>query len=385
MKVAPLLGLPYQHSMHLCLIDDISKRKADLTEREEIAAQNEFLAYHDYLTGAYNRRYFEAELQRRVDRGDFPLTILRGNVDAFKDFNVSYGHLEGDQLLVKITQRISARISDGDILARIGGDDFAILVSGKPEAEIRHYLERLNRLAVNDFMNQEKYQLVDVSWGYGIQKNREDRLDQIFDEAEAYMNNRKYYNQKSIKSKTIDVIMQTLFIKSEREKRHSERVGKLCEKTAIKLSMNKSQLDKVRVAGYLHDIGKIGIDEAILNKAGRLDHREWEMMKLHPVKSAEILATTREYADIAEIVRAHHERYDGSGYPRGLAGLAIPLMARIIAISDAYDAMTEKRTYRDPLSKAEAVAELQKSAGSDFDPEIVAVFVNQVVAVVTTA
>lgn len=384
MKIAPLRGLPYPHSMHLCLIEDITKRKAAVTEREEIATQNEFLAYHDYLTGIYNRRYFEAEFQRRVDRGEFPIAILRGNIDAFKDFNIDYGHLEGDQLLVKIAQRIKARINDRDTLARIGGDDFAILVSGKPEAEIRQYLETLNHQSVNDFMNQEKYQLVDVSWGYGIQKKQQDRLDQIFDEAEAYMNNRKYYNQKSIKSKTIDVIMQTLFIKSEREKRHSERVGKLCEKTAGKLNLNKSQVDKVRIAGYLHDIGKIGIDEAILNKPGQLDQREWEIMKLHPSKSAEILATTREYSDIAEIVSSHHERYDGSGYPMRLAGAEIPLMARIIAICDAYDAMTEKRTYHDPLRKKEAVAELKKCAGTHFDPEIVAVFVNQVIGVETT-
>lgn len=500
MKVAPLRGLPYPHSMHLCLIDDITKRKAteaalqralertqsminnheavmllikpesgqiieantaasqfygytkqellsmtiqdintldkqalqalrmqvlnkghkyftfphrlqsgairmvdvysspidyddqkvlfsiifDVTAREEIATQNEFLAYHDYLTGVYNRRYFEAEFKRRVDRGEFPISILRGNVDAFKDFNIDYGHLEGDQLLIKVAQRISARINDRDTLARIGGDDFAILVSGKHETEIRQYLDKLNHHTVNDFMNLEKYKRVDVSWGYGIQRNKKDPLDQIYDEAEAYMNNRKYYNQKSIRSKTIDVIMQTLFIKSEREKRHSERVGKLCEKTAAKLNLNKSQLDKVRVAGYLHDIGKIGIDETILNKPGRLDPREWEIMKLHPAKSAEILATTREYADIAEIVRSHHERYDGSGYPKGLSGAEIPLMARIIAISDAYDAMTEKRTYRDPLSKAEAVAELKKCAGTHFDPEIVAVFVNEVIGVEKT-
>jgi diguanylate cyclase (GGDEF)-like protein/PAS domain S-box-containing protein/putative nucleotidyltransferase with HDIG domain len=379
MKVAPLLDLPYQHTMHLCLIDDITKSKADLTEREEIAKQNEFLAYHDYLTGIYNRRFFEKEFNRRVDHGEFPIAILRGNIDAFNEFNSTYGHLAGDQLLINIARRIKACLSDFDILARIGGDDFAILVSGRQEAEIRQYLEKFNHQVLNDFLNQEKYKLIGISWGYGIQKNRQDPLDKIYDEAETFMNNRKFYNQKSIKSKTIDVIMQTLFIKSEREKKHSERVGKLCEKTADRLNLNKSQIDKVRIAGYLHDIGKIGIDEAILNKPGQLNQREWEIMKLHPSKSAEILATTREYGDIAEIVSSHHERYDGSGYPKGLAGVEIPFMARIIAICDAYDAMTEKRTYRDPLRKKEAVAELKRCAGTYFDPEIVAVFVSQVI------
>lgn len=379
MKVAPLLGLPYQHSMHLCLIDDITKSKAALIEREEIARQNAFLAYHDYLTGSYNRRFFEEEFNRRTDRGEFPIAILRGNIDAFNEFNSTYGHLAGDQLMIEIARRIKSCISDGDILARMGGDNFAILVSGRPEAEIRQYLEKLNHQLVEDFLKQEKYQQVGISWGYGIQKTWQDPLDRIYDEAEAFMNNRKFYNQKSIRSKTINVIMQTLFIKSEREKKHSERVGKLCEKTADKLNLNQSQIDKVRIAGYLHDIGKIGIDEAILNKPGQLNQGEWEIMKLHPAKSAEILATTREYGDIAEIVSSHHERYDGSGYPQGLAGAAIPLMARIIAICDAYDAMTEERTYRVPLKKKEAIAELKKCAGSHFDSEIVAVFVKQVI------
>lgn len=379
MKVAPLLDLPYQHTMHLCLIDDITKSKADLTEREEIAKQNEFLAYHDYLTGSYNRRFFEKEFKRRVDHDEFPIAVLRGNIDAFNEFNSTYGHLAGDQLLIKIARRIKACMSDFDILARIGGDDFAILISGRHESEIRQYMEKLNHQVLDDFLNLEKYKRVGISWGYGIQKNQQDPLDKIYDEAEAFMNNRKFYNQKSIRSKTINVIMQTLFIKSEREKNHSERVGKLCEKTADRLNLNKSQIDKVRIAGYLHDIGKIGIDEAILNKPGQLNQREWEIMKLHPAKSAEILATTREYRDIAEIVSTHHERYDGSGYPKGLAGAEIPLMARIIAICDAYDAMTEKRTYRVPLKKKEAVAELEKCAGTHFDPEIVAVFVSQVI------
>ncbi|WP_303867585.1 HD domain-containing phosphohydrolase [Acetobacterium wieringae] len=385
MKVAPLLGLPYQHTMHLCLIDDITKSKADLLEKEEIARENAFLAYHDYLTGSYNRRFFEKEFNRRVLRGDFPVAILRGNIDGFNEFNSTYGHLAGDQLLVTITERITACLSDSDILARMCGDDFAILVSGRDEADIRQYLETLNHHVVADFINHEKYQMVDISWGYSIQKKPQDPLDKIFDEAETFMNNRKFYNQKSIRSKTINVIMQTLFIKSEREKKHSERVGKLCEKTAEKLGLNKSQIDKVRVAGYLHDIGKIGVDEAILNKPGKLNAQEWEIMKHHPSKSAEILATTREYRDIAEIVSSHHERYDGSGYPNGLTGPEIPLMARIIAICDAYDAMTEKRTYHDPLRKKEAIVELKQCAGTHFDPEIVAVFVNRVIGEKTSA
>jgi putative nucleotidyltransferase with HDIG domain len=219
---------------------------------------------------------------------------------------------------------------------------------------------------------------VTVSWGYGIQENKDATLDQIYEEAEAFMNNRKFYNQKSLRSKTVDIIMETLFIKSEREKKHSDRVGRLCETVARNMKLSKSDIDKIRVAGFLHDIGKISIDEMILNKPGKLDDHEWEMMKLHPSKSAEILIKSKEYNDIAEIVLFHHERFDGRGYPGGFAGEEIPQMARIISVCDAYDAMTEQRSYRTPLSKEEAIAELKKCSGTQFDPEVVDLFINQI-------
>jgi HD-GYP domain-containing protein (c-di-GMP phosphodiesterase class II) len=144
------------------------------------------------------------------------------------------------------------------------------------------------------------------------------------------------------------------------------------------MKLSNSDIDKIRVAGFLHDIGKISIDEMILNKPGKLDDHEWEMMKLHPSKSAEILIKSKEYNDIAEIVLFHHERFDGRGYPGGFAGEEIPQMARIISVCDAYDAMTEQRSYRTPLSKEEAIAELKKCSGTQFDPEVVDLFINQI-------
>jgi HD-GYP domain-containing protein (c-di-GMP phosphodiesterase class II) len=144
------------------------------------------------------------------------------------------------------------------------------------------------------------------------------------------------------------------------------------------MNCNREFINKISVAGSLHDIGKIGISETILNKEGKLDNIEWGIMKLHPVKSAEILETTEEYKDIAEVVAAHHERWDGTGYPNGLRGEGIPKMARIIAVADAYDAMVEIRSYRAPVSKEDAIAELVKCSGTQFDPHIVDVFVNQV-------
>jgi diguanylate cyclase (GGDEF)-like protein/PAS domain S-box-containing protein/putative nucleotidyltransferase with HDIG domain len=349
----------------------------DVSEREKIAKENEYLAYHDYLTGLYNRRFFVDEFKRRSNSGDFPIALFLGDIDGFKTLNDTLGHTAGDKVLKKMASQLNGLIGDGDMLARIGGDEFAILVSGKNKLEVSQYLDMLSGEFDQD-NDTGSSMFVTVSWGYGIQENKDATLDQIYEEAEAFMNNRKFYNQKSLRSKTVDIIMETLFIKSEREKKHSDRVGRLCETVARNMKLSKSDIDKIRVAGFLHDIGKISIDEMILNKPGKLDDHEWEMMKLHPSKSAEILIKSKEYNDIAEIVLFHHERFDGRGYPGGFAGEEIPQMARIISVCDAYDAMTEQRSYRTPLSKEEAIAELKKCSGTQFDPEVVDLFINQI-------
>ena len=348
----------------------------DVTDREEIAKANEFLAYHDFLTGLFNRRFLAEEFERRSNTKKFPIALLLGDIDNFKHLNDTLGYVAGDKVLKEIADKLQKLVRPEDLLARIGGDEFAIVVSGMKETEVRQYLEMLNR-EFDQGKELESSRGTTVSWGYGIQTDAQESFDQIRERAESLVNNRKFYNQKSMRSKMVDVIMETLFVKSEREKRHSERVGRLCEGIARKMHLSKSDIDKVRVAGFLHDIGKIGIDEAILNKPGKLNQEEWEIMKLHPSKSAEILLKNKEYNDIAEIVLFHHERMDGRGYPGGFSGNEIPIMSRIVAVCDAYDAMTEQRMYRKPMSKEEAIAELRRCSGTQFDSEIVELFVSQ--------
>lgn len=353
----------------------------DVTKREEIAKQNEFMAYHCHLTGLYNRRFFEEDFERRVKKGDFPVAILLGNLDGFRMFNDAFGRVEGDEVLKTTAKRLKALINDGDVLARVGGDEFAIIVTGKNEVDIRQYLDKLNQEFDSDYENFEIDEIDEVltmSWGYGFQRHKEDSLDKLYKDAETFMRNRKFYSDRSARSKLVDVIMGTLFAKSKREKDHSERVGELCRTIARELKLSKSEVDKIRVAGLLHDIGKIGIDETILNKPGKLGAAEWELMKLHSAKGSAILEKTTEYNDIADIVLLHHERYDGFGYPHGLKSDAIPLGARIIAIADAFDTMTSERTYKVAMEKEEAREEIRSCSGTHFDPEIVSVFINKI-------
>jgi HD-GYP domain-containing protein (c-di-GMP phosphodiesterase class II) len=191
----------------------------------------------------------------------------------------------------------------------------------------------------------------------------------------------KLYERSSVRSNTIDLIMSTLFEKSNRESNHSDRVSSICQATASIMKFDKGDVERMRIAGLVHDIGKIGIDDKILNKAGSLSSDEWYEMKKHPEIGWRILSTTNEFLELAQFVLNHHEKWDGSGYPNGLKGEAIQLEARIIAIADAYDAMTSDRSYRKRLSNEEAIKELTRCSGSQFDPNLVEVFVNQVISV----
>jgi diguanylate cyclase (GGDEF)-like protein/PAS domain S-box-containing protein len=350
----------------------------DVTERAEIAKQNEYLAYHDYLTGLYNRRHYEEEFQRQVERNDFPIGIFLGDVDGFKVYNDTYGHSEGDKVLRKIAENLRTLVGHDGTLARVGGDEFSIIVSGKHKLEMQRYLDKLNHEYDNAPNDSTMDEQPTISWGYALQRKKDDTLDSLEEEAEAFMYNRKFYSHHSLRSKTVNTIMETLFTKSEREKNHSERVGLLSEAIAKHMHLSNEAIDKIRVAGFLHDIGKIGIDEAILNKPGKLDANEWEIMKLHPAKSAGILNKTHEYQEISDIVLSHHERYDGHGYPGKLQAEAIPLAARIIAVADTYDAITNDRPYKKALNRSAAITELKKIAGTQLDPEIVSIFIDNV-------
>ena len=350
----------------------------DVTNREEAIEQIHRLAYYDFLTGVYNRRYFEEEFIRSNNKENFPLAIILGDVNGLKIVNDSFGHCQGDQLLKEATIRIKERLSCEHIFARVGGDEFGIIVKQSNEEEIKLLTNQIEEYVNNCNNETDKYHL-SISFGYGIQREKNDTLDELMKEAETLMYNRKNYNSRSLRNNTVNIILNTLFEKSESEKRHSERVGVICEVIAKKMRWFAQAVDRIRVAGSLHDIGKIGISEYILNKSSRLDNEEWKIMKTHTEKGARILRNTVEFKDIADIILYHHERYDGSGYPYGLKGEDIPIESRIIAVADAYDAMTNERSYRKALSEEDVVRELIECSGTQFDPEIVSIFMNEVI------
>ncbi len=347
----------------------------DITERKQMEQKMEYLSYHDQLTGLYNRRFFEEELKRLDVEKNFPLTIVMADVNGLKLVNDSFGHDIGDELLKKVAEVMIKGCRDNDIVARLGGDEFMILLPKTDIYETEQIIKHIKDIALKEKVSSLD---ISVSFGYGTKKNEEEKIQEIFKKAEDYMYKKKLFESPSMRGKTISAIINTLYEKNKREEQHSHRVSALCVSMGNALGLPEGEIEELKTVGLLHDIGKIAIEENILNKQGKLTSDEWEEIKRHPEIGYRILNTVNDMSEMAEYILGHHERWNGMGYPKNLKGEEIPLQSRIIAILDSYDAMTSERSYRRALPEEAAIKELQINAGIQFDPELVRVFIEKV-------
>lgn len=344
----------------------------DITERKLAENKLIFLSYHDYLTGLYNRKFFSEEMKRLNTIQNLPISIIMADINGLKLINDSFGHLMGDVLLVEASKAIVDGCRDFDIVARIGGDEFAIIL---PKTDSIHAQKVVKAIMENIGIDTDKNSLLSLSLGVATKDNMQEDISELFASAENSMYKKKIYESSSVKNQTVNVIMNSLFEKSERELEHSKRVSEFCFMIANHLGFDQNEVNKIKTAGLLHDIGKISIDEKILNKSDKLSHEEWVEMKKHSESGWRILSSVKEFSEIAECIVSHHEMWDGKGYPNGLKGKEIPIESRIISIADAFDAMTSTRTYRKGMSQKQAIDELRKFSGIQFDHEIVDVFI----------
>ena len=358
------------YNVVICICRDISGRK-------QAEADIRYLSYHDSLTGLYNRRYLEQELKRLDRPENLPLAIIVGDVNGLKLINDAFGHLQGDILLQKAASIMKSVCRKEDIVTRWGGDEFVILLPRTPR---KAALEVMERIRNNVVLADAGLIRISISLGAAVKKEAAEDVLKILVAAETDMYKTKLKERQNAIGQAIHVIHAAVLKKSPQEAQHSRRVSMLCRQIARAMGLSDYRVREMAAVGYLHDIGKICVADHILKKAGRLKSQEWQEVTRHPEVGYSILRASTDTAELAGYVLSHHERYDGSGYPAGLAGKDIPLQARILAVADAYDAMTSDRPYRKAMSVQAAVRELKACSGKQFDPEIVEIFLNKVLS-----
>jgi diguanylate cyclase (GGDEF)-like protein/PAS domain S-box-containing protein len=344
----------------------------DITERKRAEDQIRYLSFHDKLTDLYNRVYFEEELNRLDTERQLPISIVMGDVNGLKLVNDAFGHAAGDKLLVRVAQILRDCCRKEDVIARLGGDEFAIFLPRTGLRETSIIIDRIKLACQN--ASQDPVQL-SIALGAVTKENPAQSIQEIQREAEERMYRSKLLESKSLRASIISSLKRTLFEKSHETEEHTNRLQRVALKIGRALDLSESELNDLSLLSTLHDIGKIAIPEGIIVKPGELSTEEWDLVWKHPEIGYRIAAATPELVPIAEAILAHHEWWDGTGYPRGLKGEEIPLLSRIISIVDAFDVMIFGRPYKERITREQALFELQKKAGSQFDPKLIAIFV----------
>lgn len=349
-------------------IQDITKRKD--TENEIL-----HLSYRDVLTGLYNRRFYEEEIRRLNTERNLPISIIMADVNSLKFFNDAFGHQTGDELLQKAALAIKSACRADDIVARWGGDEFVVLLPRTDKEAVKGIVKRIKEFYSNQSVNDLS---ISISVGWSTKNSMDEDIVKVINHAEDFMYKHKIVENEGKRGNTITTIIRTLHEKNPKEEEHAKRVSEISEKIGTALELSEMEVSELKVVGLIHDIGKIAIEEGILNKPGVLTDQEMEEIRRHPDIGFRILSSSHEMLELADCILSHHERWDGKGYPRGLEGEEIPRTARIIALADSYDAMLSERPYRKTLSEETMIKEIHKKAGTQFDPEIARLFVEKV-------
>jgi diguanylate cyclase (GGDEF)-like protein/PAS domain S-box-containing protein len=348
----------------------------DVTEQRKKENEIRYLSYHDKLTGLYNRAFFEEQIERWDNEKYLPLSIIIGDANGLKLANDVFGHHEGDRILQKIARIMKKSSRPTDIVARWGGDEFAIISPNTTEAFGMRICD-----AIKAACDQEAEDPIkpSIALGCATKEKLSENLQQVVKESEDRMYRQKLLENRSTRSAIIASLKKTLFEKSCETQEHAQRIHQISLKTGQKIGLSANELDDLSLVAILHDMGKIVIEDQILVKPGELTPDEWKVMRRHPEVGYRIAESCTELSHIAEYILAHHERWDGTGYPQGLKGTDIPRISRIITIVDAFDVMTHSRPYKSAaMSTKEALAEIQRCAGTQFDPELAEVFMTVV-------
>ncbi len=348
---------------------------AGALSKHETERRLRYLSLHDTLTGLPNRSSFEEQMTRFSDRSHDPVCVLSADIDGLKLVNDTLGHHMGDRLLQAGAGILQTVVRTQDVLARVGGDEFVMLLPQTDERQGSRIMGQIEEEA--ERYNREHSTLpISMSLGISCRLASEEDLKETYRRADDAMYRNKMNKESSGKSYIINALMATLGERDYITEGHGRRLADLTMRIGISMNLDSGRRDNLNLLAQVHDLGKVGIPDDILFKPGPLTDDEWEIMKQHPEKGYRIASSSPDLSGIADLILKHHEKWDGSGYPLGVSGQDIPLECRILAVVDAFDAMTQDRPYAKARTHADACAELHRCSGTQFDPQVVDVFMH---------
>ncbi|WP_422486440.1 diguanylate cyclase [Gudongella sp. DL1XJH-153] len=348
----------------------------DITQQKEREEKINYLTYYDDMTGVYNRRFYNNTIKDMDSEESLPLSVIVGDINGLKLINDAFGHDYGDELIIKTAELLKESIRSTDVLARTGGDEFVIMLPNTTFEIVKKIVKRIMEEGdILNELNSDSPVKISISLGYATRETMKEDLDEIIKLAEDHMYRNKLFDHKSTHSTIIKSIRNSLLRRGEENEENLTNMEKVAKEMANRIGFNEDMTEKLKTLVSIHDIGKIAIDTELLNKEEPLSKDEWELIRKHPEMGYRIAMASIELSAIADYILSHHERWDGSGYPDGLKYDEIPTLSRIVSIMDSYDAMITERPYKEKLSIEEALEEIRRNAGTQFDPELAEIFI----------
>lgn len=344
----------------------------DITDTRKKEKEINFLSFHDQLTGLYNRRFMEEQIQALDTAQSLPFSIIMADVNGLKLSNDAFGHNQGDKLLQGAAELFNSVFREMDIVTRVGGDEFVVLLPNTSKHVVLEIMERLNDRIKDITVGPIP---LSISFGDATKIDVTEDIQAVYKKAEDRMYHNKLLESHKTRSRMIHYIFRTIELDYGIIDHHQKRVSELAEETAEIFDLLKGEKDNLIDAALYHDVGLVAIDMNLPNKPGALDEDERVEIRRHSECGYRILCAISEYAEIADIILAHHEWYNGAGYPKNLRGDEIPYISRVLAVLDSYDAMTHERLYKKVYSKEGAIEELRAHRGTQFDPAVLDCFI----------
>ncbi|MEN6463014.1 MAG: HD domain-containing phosphohydrolase, partial [Syntrophomonas sp.] len=347
----------------------------NISERKLAEERLRHLSLYDSLTGLFNRTYFEEYMNSLETREIESLGIIVCDIDGLKLVNDTMGHRAGDKMLMDASRIINECIPDKATAARIGGDEFAIIVANTSSRTLQQTTVDI-KAKLEDYNASNPDLPLSISIGYALTYDKDVNINTLFKKADDYMYREKLRCKRSVRSTIAQTLSKTLEARDLITKEHAQRLQELILSLTRGSTLSEHYINDLLILAEFHDIGKVGIPDKILFKAGPLTRPEKKEMQRHCEVGYNIALSVPELVPIADLILKHHEWWNGQGYPLGIRETDIPLACRILAVVDAYDAMTNDRPYRKAMNHESAIGELRRCAGTQFDPEIVDMFLN---------